>query len=311
MTEFASRPYADEENLQAMIDLLVASRPAERIADFPSISDLRELLGVSSIRADTRLWAGADGQLAGFAILLGMYGSLRFEIAPQVSDSGIIAAEMIAWGSERVREANGASEEPAVLRTSCRDRNVERIALLKQHGFTPMETRSLHLVRSLVEPIPEPQLPAGFTIRSVSGEHEATALVALHRAAFGTQNLTVEARLAWMRVSEYDPELDLVAVAPDGTLAAYVMGSISREDNALSGRQDGYTDPVATHPAHQARGLARGLLLSAMRLLKERGMDAAWLGTSGDNVAMQAAARSVGFRVHSTTIQFGKLLANG
>jgi ribosomal protein S18 acetylase RimI-like enzyme len=310
MTEFTSRPYAGEQDLQAMIGLLVASRPAERIGDFPSISDLRELLGVSSIRADTRLWEGASGQLAGYAILLGTCNSLGFEIAPRVTDSGI-AAEVLAWGARRVLELAGATETPLLLRTNCRDHNAERIALLEQHAFTPQENCTLHMVRPLAEPVLEPEVPAEFIIRPVAGEHEVNALVALHRAAFGTQIITEETRLAWMRVLEYDPELDLVAVAPDGTLAAYVTGSIAREENTLSGRQDGYTDPVATHPAYQRRGLARGLLLTALRLLRERGIDAAWLSTADDNKAMQAAARSAGFRVQSTTVRFSKLLAGG
>lgn len=54
--------------------------------------------------------------------------------------------------------------------------------------------------------------------------------------------------------------------------------------------------------AHQGRGLARTLLYAGMRLLQARGATRAVLGTSSDNLAMQAAARAAGYRVESERI---------
>ncbi len=119
--------------------------------------------------------------------------------------------------------------------------------------------------------------------------------------------MTAENRLAMMRTSEYNPQMDLVAVAPDGRLAAYTMGSISAA-NAVTGHKDGFTDPVATHPGFQRLGLARALLLAAMQMLKERGMDTARLGTDSENLAMQKTAQAVGFVVASKTVRFQKKL---
>jgi hypothetical protein len=53
-------------------------------------------------------------------------------------------------------------------------------------------------------------------------------------------------------------------------------------------------------------GLARALVLSGMRLLKERGMKSAHLGTSGENIAMQKTAQSVGFNLEYTNLWFSK-----
>lgn len=304
MTAFTSRLYAGAADLQAMIDLLIAVRPTERITDSPNVVDLRELLSRSTIQANTCLWEDADGQLVGFAFV-DAYNNLRLEIASQAT-SGEIESQMVAWGVECVRRAWREYGEPVTLDASCCDDDTERIALLERHGFVLQPLRTLHMIRLLDEPIPAPQLPEGFVVRHVAGEHEVELLVALHRAAFGTENLTVEDRLSWMRVPEYDPELDLVAVAPNGTFAAYCMCSISEEENALTGRYEGYTDPVATHPAFQRRGLARALLLTGCRLLKQRGVETAVLGTSSENVALQRVAKSVGFRVQSAKLWFEK-----
>ena len=105
---------------------------------------------------------------------------------------------------------------------------------------------------------------------------------------------------------EYDSELDLLAIAPDGRFAATCMCSISQEENERTGRNEGYTDPVATHPDFQRRGLARALLLAGFLKLKQRGMDVAVLGTSNENMAMRQTAQAVGFRVQSTTLWFSR-----
>lgn len=105
---------------------------------------------------------------------------------------------------------------------------------------------------------------------------------------------------------DYDPDLDLVMAGPDGRLAAYCMGQIFREENAQTGRNEGYTDPVATYPQYQGRGLAKALLLAGLRLLRERGVDTAIMGTSSENEKMQRAAQAVGFRVESATVWFAK-----
>jgi ribosomal protein S18 acetylase RimI-like enzyme len=299
----ASRPYSGAADLQSMIDLLVAVRPADRITDYPSIVDLREALALASVQISTRLWYDADG-LIGFAFV-DPYNGLRFELDWQAADPDL-ESEMVTWGEQCIRRAMQECGQSPILHASCRNDDTERIALLERYGFLMQETRTLHMVRPLGKPIPTPQVPVGFHLRHVAGEQEVRALVALHRAAFGTERMTVEERLAMMRVPEYDSELDLLVIAPDGRFAAYCMCSISQEENERSGRNEGYTDPIATHPDFQRRGLARALLLTGLSSLKQRGIDTAVLYTSSENVAMQRTAEAVGFCVRSAKLWFAK-----
>jgi len=304
MTTPASRAYSGASDLQLMIDLLVAVRPAARISSFPGIVDLRELLTLRHVQDCTRLWLEPEGRVIAFA-LVDHYSNLHFEYDPQAEHPGI-EAEVVAWGVECIRRAIQEGGAASTLDASCRSDDTARILLLERHGFVRQETRSLRLIRPLDEPIPAPNLPAGFTVRHVAGEQEVEALVALHRAAFGTENMTVEERLAMMRVPEYDAVLDLIAIAPDGRLAAYCMCSVSQEENKRTARKEGYTDPVATHPDFRRRGLARALLLAGLHRLKQRGIETAVLGTSSDNHAMLRAAQAVGFGVQSETLWFSK-----
>jgi len=64
--------------------------------------------------------------------------------------------------------------------------------------------------------------------------------------------------------------------------------------------------PSACIPTFKNRDLARALILTGLHLLRERGLAYATLGTSSENVAMQAAAQSAGFQLESSKVWFSK-----
>jgi mycothiol synthase len=124
---------------------------------------------------------------------------------------------------------------------------------------------------------------------------------ALHRAAFGTDHMSLEYRLAMMSTPQYIRELDLVAVAPNDELAAFCVCGF--DDPA---RKIGYTDPVGTHPTYQRRGLGRALISAGLLTLKNAGANTVRLGTSSDNIAMQKLAAGAGFMCVSEKLWFSK-----
>jgi GNAT superfamily N-acetyltransferase len=302
-TAISGQPFADDRDRLVVEQLLVRCRPAGQLSDFPSPQDLHEILAQLPERYQIELWHDLDGAPAGFAIVDLIYNNVSFEIVPEARDSRI-AAEIVDWAADRVMRGPQAAEPDLTLDTACREDDVWRLALLQRHGFVLQPVRTLTYVRSLAESIDAPALPDGFAIRSAAGEQEAEALAALHRAAFGTENMTVKERLAMMRVPDYDRELDLVAVAPDGSLAGYCYCILSHEEEASVG----FTDPVATHSRYQRLGLARALLLTGLHKLKERDAGIAMLGTSSENVAMQRAAESVGFQLAWSKVWLSKPL---
>ena len=302
---FIPHPYRSAV-LQAILEL-VRRRPAERMLDYPSLMDIQELLIQPQTQAATRVWETETGRFVGYALINygESYADLAFEYDPEFADSEIGDA-MIAWGEEAYRDCfHGETSE---LTSSARAVQPERIGLLERHGFIREADSVLHLERSLEVPIAKPQTSPGFILRPVTGAEEDAAWVALHQAAFGTQNMTLEGRHSMTGLADYERELDLVAVAPDGRLAAYVFGSFNREEMALCGQKIGFTDPVATHPDFQRRGLAQALLLEAMRRFKRRGLQVARLGTSSANIAMQKAAQGVGFCVVDQSYHYAKRL---
>lgn len=295
MSHFSSRLYKDEKDFQIILNLLIKVRPSAHLNDYPVKVDIEENLASEEIRANTRLWFD-EGQPIAWAYV-DEFNNLRWEIDGQYGER--IGAEIVEWGEACIRKKL-ANRETSTLDASCREDYAERISFLKGQGFHQTQDTTIYMTRPLSEPIPEPELPQGFVIRPIKGVEEAEAVASTHRAAFGTEYMTTENRLAIMNTSEYDPSLDLLVIAPDETVAAYCTCSVNDQTKV------GFTDPVATHPNYQRMGLARALLLTGMRLLKEREMKSAHLGTSGENVAMQKTARSVGFTVAYKTIWFSK-----
>lgn len=278
-----------------MVELLRAVRPPEFLHTYPVKADIEENLASAAVRANTRLWLDG-GQLIGWAFV-DEFNNLLWELDNRYEDA--LGVQLVEWGEACLRKAL-ARGESTTLDASCRDDYAERIAFLKRHGFRQTETTTIRMVRDLSKPVPEPALPPGFTIRLLAGPQEAEAVAAMHRLAFGTEYMTTENRLAIMNTSAYDPALDLVVIAPDGTIAANCICSANEQ------QKTGATDPVAAHPRCQGMGLARALLAKGMQLLKERGMLSVHFGTRGDNLAMQRTGASVGFTLESKTIWFSK-----
>ncbi len=292
------RPYTGvEADLRAMGDLLLACRAAGPIDDYPPLTELRALLDPASSerQVEAALWE-VGGRLVAFAYLeprAVLFFYLHPDRLPADDErrrEGIVA-EILAWASARGR-ARGYEQ----IYSPAREDDAGRIALLRPAGFAPHHWVTVRMTRPLDAPLPEPRYPAGFTVRPVAGEEEVEAHVALHRAAFESTNPTAAHRLTVMRDPEYRPDLDLVAVAPDGTLAGFCLCSIGREENARLGRDEGWVDTLGTRPAYRKLGLGRALLLTGLWRLRASGVAVAVLGTGQGNPAI-ALYESVGFRV--------------
>jgi GNAT superfamily N-acetyltransferase len=295
MSHSRSRIYEDAKDFQTILDLVARIRPTRHLNDYPTKTDIEENLASAATRANTRLWFD-NNQLIAWAYV-DEFNNLRWELDRQYEE--FIGDEIVKWGESCIRNTLSTGEAGA-LDASCSEDYQERISFLRKHGFHQTQDITVIMARDLSQPIPKARLPQGFIIRSMTGKQEAKAVAAMHRAAFGTDYMTTENRLAIMNTSGYDLSLDLIAIASDGTIVANCICSVDAKEKV------GKTDPVATHPHFQHRGLARALLLTGLRLLKERGMMSAHLGTRGDNLAMQKTAEAVGFAIESKTIWFSK-----
>lgn len=287
--------FRDESDIQTIRDFLAHLPGGSTVIDFEEQAQL------ASVRQSIRLWLDGAGLVA--IAWVDDYNNLVFDLHPR-GDSPQLEREIVAWGLAIMRKRNAKMGETNTLDASCQAANLARIALLERSGFQRDEVRSLHYARSLEDQLPECPLPPGFDLRAARGEGEVDALVALHRAAFGTENMTVEERLAIMRAPNYVPDLDLLVTAPDGELCAFCICGIDEP-----GGEVGYTDPIGVHPGYQGRGLGKAVVGAGLRLLRERGVKRVEVGTSSQNQAMQRLAGSMGFGLVSESVWFSKEVA--
>ena len=304
MSNMISRSWWGNPDLQKMTELIRSLRVNGQMV-YPIAADLFEELADPDVQVTARLWEDEGGRLAGFAYVNRYQNLVDAFVVEKFTPA--IESELIDWVVSAARRRNQEIGQSLTLSASALESDLSRQAFLERSGFEYQVESSILMSRSLNLPIPEPELPPGFIIRPMGGEVEIDTYVALHRAAFGTEIMTVEYRRTIISAPDYIPELDLVAVAPDGNLAAFCVCQIFPDDSPRAGGlKEGWTDPLGTHPAYQRLGLATALLLTGMRLLKARGMDTAILGTSSSNLAMQHTARSVGYQDASNTLWYSK-----
>lgn len=288
--KLTGRLLADEQDVHAILEFTA------HLPGGSTVTDLVEIIQLPSVRARTRLWHNGHG-LAAFA-LVDDYCNLWFDLHPRFASAGL-EDEIAAWGVLCVRRINAETGEEGSLDACCSADHLDRVAFLERRGFRQADFRTLRYARPLDLPLPSAVLPPGFSIRPVLGHQEIDALVALHRSAFATDQMTVEYRLAIMRSPQYVPELDLVVVEPGGELCAFCICGFEDESG-----QAGYTDPVGAHPQYRRIGLAKAVLASGLRGLEQRGAKTAGFGTGSDNIPMQRLAESLGFQLVSQGLWF-------
>jgi mycothiol synthase len=185
-----------------------------------------------------------------------------------------------------------------------------RRTALEALGFRPVRY-GYKMARPLTEAIPEPQFPAGYTLRTLGGAEEHERWVEMFNWSFidhwNHHPLTLEQYTHWLSGPGYRPAGDLIAVAADGTFAAFCRCEINDEDNRNLGRNEGWIDGLGTRRGHRKIGLGRAMLLAGMHWLKGQGLATAVLGVDAQNpTGALRLYESVGFTVLNTTETYQK-----
>jgi ribosomal protein S18 acetylase RimI-like enzyme len=254
-----------------------------------------------------------------------LVGYVWFDPPTAMTFDGPLLPEVLAWGEARrrgfgpgrsrfldvrstaeweqeLRRPRPTGHDGVVLETTAFESDRPRVAFLEANGFAASPQVGPLMRRSLAVPIPPSRLPAGFRLRHVT-EADFAERVAAHRDAFWPgSSFTLDRYLAVRAHAPYDPELDLVLEAPDGTFASYC---IAWPDPRVG---VGTFEPVGTRHAWRGRGFAREVLWEAMRRLRAKGLHTAVVGTAGFNEPAQAAYRSAGFELADVSRTFVKTL---
>jgi mycothiol synthase len=304
-----SRFYETEHDLQQMQGLLMEGRTRTNDWHYFHVGELMWGFFMVTCHLNPqeyiRLWHDHQGKLVAYAIL-GEDPSFDCQVLPEYEWSRI-ETEAMAWAETRLIELRkrDAGQWSSKFVSGARQDDAKRIAFLEQHGFRYSgKFAEVNMLRSLDEPIPESALPTGCQVRAVVDEvGEISNRAAAHREVWlpwTVGYVSDDDYARFMRLPGYHRDLDVVAVASDGVIAAFVNGWIDPVNRI------GDFGPVGARPAYRRQGLTRSVLLEGLRRLQARGIERACVSTGVSNTPAIRLYESIGFKIENKYLDYVK-----
>jgi mycothiol synthase len=290
---FPSRPYRGDDDRAAVLDLVARANVDQTRTPYWNTGDvLWQMYRGPSFdpTANIRLWHTEGGALVGFAWREGP-GAAVLQRHPDQYGNAAFEDVMLAWMLDNWAEP-GADGTARSLTTYAIDNDDEQIAQLERHGFAVTgEHLYSRMERDLSIPIPDRAPPSGAVVRPIDPDSELEERVALHREVWANSAMTPDSYRRMRAVPGYSPDLDIVAVLPDGAFAAYCICWLDPASGS------GEFEPVGTRAAYRRQGLGKAVVEEGLRRLRSRGARTAIVYCSGMNPAAQALYESAGFAV--------------
>ncbi|MBU1227037.1 MAG: GNAT family N-acetyltransferase [Actinobacteria bacterium] len=291
----SSRPFGDENDYQAVADLVVAEARADgqddavvtaedvettyRNTEHMDLSrDFRfvEVDGAAVAYVTTRWWDEVEGPR--------IYRHMC-KVAPQWRGRGIGTA-MLEWarGHLAERAETHHTDRPRVYRTDVDQQGADGAVLLEAAGYRAIQ-HSAGLVRPNLDDIPQAPLPDGAEVRPVTEDQLRAIYEADMEASRDHWGFSEPTEKDWQAFLEF-PYRDesLWKVAWHGNrVIGQVRSFINEVENRQNDRKRGWTEFISTARDWRGRGMATALICASMRELKARGMEQAALGVHVEN----------------------------
>jgi mycothiol synthase len=265
--EIASRAYnADDEDLASVLTFLYETFKKTKSYQnwFPDrFENSHEGGGSARWVDDIRVWEAVDRAVTPSKKRIVALANPEsptdyfIQIDPTYS---FLEQEIVKWIEKHFSERKKDPSKRDKLKIHTIEGNSARELLLTELGYQGGEVYGYLRIRPVDLPIPAIELPKGYEIRSVKGRSDYAQLASVIRLVFGHGEwFTAEVYEGITRCSFYKQDLDLVAIASDGTFASFCtfrMDPASRITNL---------EPIGTHPNHRKLGLAKALVFEGLR----------------------------------------------
>lgn len=236
------------------------------------------------------IWEGDAGEVAAWTLLHPSAAGFDPQVAPVIRETHPgLEREVLQWSEQALLEIMAARNMDNVpIKTAADEDDRTRVELLENMGWEARDTEVMMLTRRSLEDVAAPELPWGYSIRTVRGVEEADRVSELHAAGFGS-SWTPELYRRVMESPGYSPDREFVVETADGRLAGFCV----TWPDAVN--RTGYFEPVAVHPDHQRLGLGRALMRAGMQAMRGWGMEWAEVMYEVDNPASGKLYRGEGF----------------
>ena len=204
-------------------------------------------------------------------------------------DYSFVEREMLEWIEAHFRDVKKDRAGKEELAIHVLEGNARREALLAQFGYQKNKASGLLRMRSVDQPIPKSVCPEGYEIRTVS-KADYSQLAATVRLVFGHGEwFNAELYESITRCSFYEQDLDLVAVAQDGTFASFCTFRVDPLSKITN------LEPMGTHPDHRRRGLGKALIFEGLRRSMRHNPTLFYIGGAADTPAANRLYDSTGY----------------
>jgi GNAT superfamily N-acetyltransferase len=217
-------------------------------------------------------------------------GEAFFQVHPAYRSEGL-RCEML--DAAEMRLPNQKEDGRRELITWANEEDALHKDVLTKRGYTRSKYKAEHMrSRPLTQPVPEAVPPGGYTVRALGDKSELPARSWLSWKVFHPDEPD-EKYQGWewyknvQRVPLYRRDLDIVAVASDGELAAFC--TVWFDDVTRTA----VFEPVGTHPGHQKRGLGKAVMNEGLRRAQQLGATLATVSSYSDGA--HALYASMGF----------------
>jgi ribosomal protein S18 acetylase RimI-like enzyme len=189
---------------------------------------------------------------------------------------------------EKAQEENHSTEVARLFDTGSYSIQTDKVEVLLEEGYEPVR-HWFDMVRPDLENLPDIPMPEGLETRPVTPDQYRAvweAEVEAFQDHWGMDQTEEGDFERWMHAWPITFQPHLWQVAWDietNQVAGMVRNFIINEENERYGRKRGYTENISVRRPWRRRGLARALIASSFRLLKEKGMEQAALGVDTEN----------------------------
>ena len=290
------RPFAGEADLPAFVGIFRAANEVDRIEERTTLEGMANWVGYPTETFNAErdvLVATVGGEPIAYGWTMWVdttdgardYAT-RGHVHPDWRRRGVGTA-ILKRNEAHIRElaAGHDTDRKRFYVSFAPERRPGAVALLDGNGYKPVRW-FFDMVRSTLDEVVVPELPEGIEIRPVAGRDQMRQLFdadveafADHWGGFDASDASFE---QWLADPDYDPALFMVAW--DGNeIAGAVVNVIAHHENEELNRRRGLLDSVFVRRPWRGRGLGAALVGRSLALLRDQGMNSAWLGVDADN----------------------------
>jgi ribosomal protein S18 acetylase RimI-like enzyme len=198
--------------------------------------------------------------------------------------------EILEWIEQHFTSKRKESSKDRKLYLFSMQGDTERETLLVESGYTRRGIIGIHRSRPVDMPIPEVEIPEGFTVRNIQGKVDYDQLAKTIRIIFGHGDWFDAGVLEGIAsCSFYKEDLDLVTIAPNGTFASICTIRIDPFGNMAT------VEPMGTHPDYRKIGLGKILIYEGLKRAMKYNPTLFYIDSAANNPAANKFYNSVGF----------------